>query len=74
MNTALGHRRFIWTIYPKSLYMKYLIPSIVSLVVGSLFSWAYLTAYGFGFSYIIYLSMMIAMVFLAIDAWRNINK
>jgi len=54
--------------------MKYLVPSIISLVVGSLFSWAYLTAYGFGFSYVIYLGMMIAMVFLAIDAWRNINK
>jgi len=54
--------------------MKYLIPSIISLVVGSLFSWAYLIAYGFDISYIIYLSMMIAMVFLAVDAWRNINK
>ena len=54
--------------------MKYIVPSIISLVVGSLFSWAYLTAYGFGISYVTYLSMMIAMVFLAIDAWRNINK
>ena len=26
--------------------MKFLIPSIISVVVGSLFSWAYLTAYG----------------------------
>ena len=51
--------------------MKFLIPSVISVVVGSLFSWAYLTAYGFGYLFIIYLLMMIGVVFLAADAWRN---
>jgi len=54
--------------------MKFLIPSIISVVVGSLFSWAYLTAYGLTILYFVYLSMMIGVVFLAADAWRNRDK
>jgi hypothetical protein len=54
--------------------MKFLIPSIISIVVGSLFSWAYLTAYGLTILYFVYLSMMIGVVFLAADAWRNRDK
>ena len=54
--------------------MKYLIPLIVSLVVGGLFSWAYLTAYGFVYSYFIYLVMVVCVIFLAADAWRNRDK
>tara|TARA_B100000073_G_C23260840_1_gene382366 strand:- start:274 stop:438 length:165 start_codon:yes stop_codon:yes gene_type:complete len=54
--------------------MKFLIPSIISIIVGSLFSWAYITAYGFELSFVIYLLMIIGVVFLAADAWRNRNK
>jgi len=39
-----------------------------------LFSWAYLTAYGLTILYFVYLSMMIGVVFLAADAWRNRDK
>ena len=54
--------------------MKYLIPLIISAVVGVLFGWAYIKAYGVNLSFFIYLSMMIGVVFLAADAWRNRNQ
>ena len=54
--------------------MRYLIPLFVSLIVGGLFSWAYLTAYGFVYSYFIYLIMLVFVIFLAADAWRNRDK
>ncbi len=54
--------------------MKYLIPLIISVVVGVLFGWAYIKAYGLNLYFFIYLSMMIGVVFLAADAWRNRNQ
>ncbi len=54
--------------------MKYIYPIIVSLIVGSLFSWAYLSTYGFGITYLIFVSMMIGVVFIAFDAWKNRDK
>lgn len=54
--------------------MNYIYPIIVSLIVGSLFSWAYLSTYGFGITYLIFVSMMIGVVFIAFDAWKNRDK
>ena len=54
--------------------MKFLVPVLVSLVVGSLFSWAFLTANEFSLEYLIYLSMIIGAVLISISAWRNRNK
>jgi len=54
--------------------MRFLVPVLVSLVVGSLFSWAFLTANEFSLEYLIYLSMIIGAVLISISAWRNRNK
>jgi len=54
--------------------MRYLVPTIASLIFGGLFSWTYFSVYGFDLLYLIFVSMIIGVVFLGFDAWSNKDK
>tara|TARA_B100000965_G_scaffold47444_1_gene34745 strand:+ start:198 stop:368 length:171 start_codon:yes stop_codon:yes gene_type:complete len=54
--------------------MRYLVPTIASLIFGGLFSWTYFSVYGFDLLYLLFVAMIVGVVFLGFDAWSNKDK